>query len=569
MKKSVTVFLKDNQDLFQIPIVSVKGLDHDTYTVHIFVNSAFTYPDPDPKYDFLNRGNEFYFDAVRIYDTINTQADTSEAEVAYEAYLHHGEADPIFKELHDILIEAGNFNAGGSLDGVVFLTATPKDGENYNDPTGKMELEVAEYKAIGPNNEVYLDTGNAIVFKMVVEGMIPASIDIGARSIGYRSNAASMVVNVSATPPDDVPTGTAQIISTYTALYYPLEIPSSAWQVSEDNTENHYVYVTIYNNGSTFGVLSITDIKYAYDVPKAATMGKPRAVHFMVDRDMAEQFAGPCIHSWNEGAVTLQPTCTQNGVKVYTCESCGETKTEEVERLDHSYNKGEITTAPTCTAKGIKTFTCSMCSDTYTEAVPAKGHSFANGSCTVCDAEDPNYVLSNPFVDVKESDYFYTPVLWAVQKGITTGTSATTFEPNSPCTRGQIVTFLWRAAGSPEPTTTANPFSDIGEKDYFYKAVLWAVEKGITTGTGKGKFSPNDSCTSAQVATFLWRSQGKPSVTNSNNPFSDVPAETYYYNAVLWAVENGITNGTGKGKFSPDDSCTRGQIVTFLYRALA
>ena len=177
--------------------------------------------------------------------------------------------------------------------------------------------------------------------------------------------------------------------------------------------------------------------------------------------------------------------------------------------------------------------------------------------------------VENPFVDVKENDYFFTPVLWAVQTGITNGTSATKFSPEKPCTRGQIVTFLWRASGSPEPKTTVNPFSDIKEKDYYYKAVLWAVEKGITTGTGKGRFSPDSECTRAQVATFLWRAQGEPVPTTTQNTFADVVQGSYYYKAVLWAVENGITNGTGKGKFSPDNSCTRGQIVTFLYRALS
>lgn len=175
----------------------------------------------------------------------------------------------------------------------------------------------------------------------------------------------------------------------------------------------------------------------------------------------------------------------------------------------------------------------------------------------------------NPFGDVKDSDYFAQPVLWAVEQGITTGTSAGKFSPERACTRGQIVTFLWRAAGSPEPTSTDNPFTDISSMDYYYKAVLWAVENEITTGTGKGKFSPEKPCTRGQVATFLWRAEGKPEPASTENPFGDIASEEYYYDAVLWAVEQGITNGTGKGKFSPDKDCTRGQIVTFLYRAMA
>ena len=180
--------------------------------------------------------------------------------------------------------------------------------------------------------------------------------------------------------------------------------------------------------------------------------------------------------------------------------------------------------------------------------------------------------VENPFVDIgeekAEKPYYYEPVLWAVGKGITTGTSATTFSPESECTRGQIVTFLWRAKGEPEPQSTVNPFVDVAEKDYFYKAVLWAVENGITNGLSATEFGPAKGCTRGQVCTFLWRAQGQPAPQNANSPFTDVTGE-YYYNAVLWAVENNITNGMGGGKFAPDSVCTRGQIVTFLYRAIA
>ncbi len=175
---------------------------------------------------------------------------------------------------------------------------------------------------------------------------------------------------------------------------------------------------------------------------------------------------------------------------------------------------------------------------------------------------------ATPFIDIKAGAYYEQAVIWAINQKITNGTSKGKFSPEDPCTRGQIVTFLWRASGSPDPTTTENPFADIATDAYYYKAVLWAVENGITTGTGKGKFSPEATCTRGQVATFLWRAQGKPAPTSSDNPFNDVNSDTYYYNAILWAVEKGVTNGTGKGKFSPDASCTRGQIVTFLYRAL-
>jgi len=183
--------------------------------------------------------------------------------------------------------------------------------------------------------------------------------------------------------------------------------------------------------------------------------------------------------------------------------------------------------------------------------------------------DEPEIPTENPFTDVKESDYFATSVLWAVGKNITNGMSATSFAPNANCTRGQIVTFLWRACGSPEPTSTKNNFKDVTAGEYYYKAVLWAVENGITTGLSATSFGPNATCTRGQVATFLWRSQGEPAPESTNNPFSDVKTNDYYFNAVLWAVENNVTQGMGNGKFAPNDSCTRGQIVTFLYRAIA
>ena len=169
------------------------------------------------------------------------------------------------------------------------------------------------------------------------------------------------------------------------------------------------------------------------------------------------------------------------------------------------------------------------------------------------------------FTDVPANSWYAGAVAWAVEQGITSGTSDTTFSPNVSCTRAQMVTFLWRASGTPEIGTTS-PFSDVSADAYYYDAVLWAIEQGITGGTGDGKFSPDAPCTRAQMATFLWRANGSPEVTGTT-PFSDVSAETYYYNAVLWAYEQNITNGTGGGKFSPDAPCTRAQMVQMLKNA--
>lgn len=173
------------------------------------------------------------------------------------------------------------------------------------------------------------------------------------------------------------------------------------------------------------------------------------------------------------------------------------------------------------------------------------------------------------FIDVKTTDYFYDSVKWAVNKGVTTGTSSTTFSPYNPCKRAEIVTFLWRAAGSPEPTTTRNPFKDVNAVTHssYYKAILWASQKGIAAGTSTTTFSPNQVCTRAQIVTFLYRYAGKPSGYYSN-PFKDVGAtnEASYYNAILWASGKGITTGSSPTTFSPYASCNRAEAVTFLYR---
>ena len=173
-------------------------------------------------------------------------------------------------------------------------------------------------------------------------------------------------------------------------------------------------------------------------------------------------------------------------------------------------------------------------------------------------------VETSPFSDVSTSAYYYEAVKWAQEKGITGGIGNGLFGPNQPCTRAQIVTFLWRAAGSPEPKAMSS-FADVSTDAYYAKAVAWAVENGITTGTGDGKFSPDATCTRAQSVTFLFRAIGK--LVDSKAEFSDVLTNSYYANAVAWAVENGVTNGIGDGLFGPDNSCTRAQIVTFLFRA--
>ena len=183
---------------------------------------------------------------------------------------------------------------------------------------------------------------------------------------------------------------------------------------------------------------------------------------------------------------------------------------------------------------------------------------------------DKNYdgSASLPFTDVADGAYYADAVAWAVANNITSGVSATSFAPNASCTRGQMVTFLWRAAGSPEPKSTTTAFTDVKSGAYYEKAVAWAVESNVTTGTSAATFSPDAIVTRGQSVTFLWRANGSAAASTAST-FTDVAANAYYASAVAWAVENGVTNGTSTSTFSPNADCTRAQIVTFLYRAMA
>ena len=165
-----------------------------------------------------------------------------------------------------------------------------------------------------------------------------------------------------------------------------------------------------------------------------------------------------------------------------------------------------------------------------------------------------------------KDQYYYEPITWAAQKGIALGMTETEFWPEDTCTRGQIVTFLWRAAGKPEPEAKGTHFTDVKKTDYFYEAVLWAEENGIALGAAENEFQPEEKCTRAQALTFLWRAAEEPEPEKKTTHFTDVKKTDYFYKAVLWAEKNGIALGMTKDGFGPDGECTRGQVLTFLFR---
>ena len=230
--------------------------------------------------------------------------------------------------------------------------------------------------------------------------------------------------------------------------------------------------------------------------------------------------------------------------------------------LTVSPNQGwtlETLTAANASGKEIE-LTIVKVGEKYTFKMPS-----SNVTVNATFMED-NTIL-NYFVDVPTNSYYYDAVLWAVDKGITQGTDDSHFNPSGICTRAQAVTFLWRAAGSPAPKATTMPFTDVKSGVYYYDAVLWAVENGITKGTSATTFSPNMNCSRAQIVTFLWRSEKSPAA-GTVNPFTDVKTDAYYADAVLWAVKEDVTKGTTDTTFSPDANCTRAQIVTFIYRCM-
>lgn len=301
-----------------------------------------------------------------------------------------------------------------------------------------------------------------------------------------------------------------------------------------------------------------------------------------------------------------KPTCLTEGFTTYAC-SCGECYTKDyVSAVGHKtqlqnakaagcmtggYTGDEVCTfcgkvfkqgsvifalghdpqparvkAPTCNESGYTgDLICMRCGDMTQigKTVAAAGHKFFGGVCSVCGAKGAEAVPE--FDDVKPGAFYFDAVQWAVKNGITNGTGKSTFSPNDVCSRYQIVMFLWRAAGQPEAKAAVS-FADVKPGDIFYEAVQWAVERGITKGTSSTSFSPFAPCTRGQIVTFLYRSAGSPAISGACD-FSDVSAGSFCRDAVIWASSEGITKGTSAGRFSPNEGCTRAQVVTFLHRA--
>ena len=261
-------------------------------------------------------------------------------------------------------------------------------------------------------------------------------------------------------------------------------------------------------------------------------------------------------HIWDDGVVTRAPTCSSVGEMTYTCTICGKTRTEKLQVTSPEWDESTLdkSTPATGTAPGYAFYHCKICGqETILVRTPALGDN----------------ALAQDFTDVAADQFYTEPVDWAVRRGVTNGTDKGVFTPDGTCTRAQVVTFLWRAYGCPEPETDEIPFVDVEKDAYYTDAVLWANENGITNGTDATHFSPDMPCTRAHVVTFLWRAEHELQGAGFGT-FEDVRSlNEYYYHAVYWAHNCGITNGTDATHFSPDAPCPRGQIVTFIYRTFS
>ena len=250
-----------------------------------------------------------------------------------------------------------------------------------------------------------------------------------------------------------------------------------------------------------------------------------------------------CVHSPLFGVPGTDATCTTPGKPgEVTCKKCGINlqPVTVIPALGHDFVNGS----------------CTRCGEKGTAPAPTPTPA------------PPTTVVVSDFTDVPKNSYAYDAVMWAAQEGITRGTGESVFSPYQSCTRAQAITFLWRAYGCPVVSDTENPFHDVKEGTYYHDAVLWAVEKGIVTGYSHDTFTPDAPCTRAQVIAFLWRSMGRPEAAAADLQFSDMKDSDYFTPAIQWAVEKDITNGLGNGTFGQDSPCTRAQIITFLYRTL-
>ena len=509
---------------------------------------------------------------------------------AYE----YKDVDVTYGATETVSLTASKEKATATLNITVYDSATV-GAENEED---KIILLETKAEKEGPKDDTYAFTADDIKTAIgEIEGYTLDEDSLPTENISVVYGGEAGTVDVTAT---EIPTGAGHTYIKFNETYYTKDNSDNwqtgtsyvcidcghAFELEDDETVEDHLR-------SNDKVLTDDEVKsYAGKTTKVWTWStdKTEASMYTVPTDLKDH-KFDCI--WENPSLSSREVATVSGdctTGKFTAKlSNGETSSASVEAGNHTYNTLEDPNTETqeasvqwtwdkkCTT-ATATFTCDVCGKTLEKTVKQadmESSETEDGlikyTATVT-VDEVKYISSreynpNPFEDVSKDDYYYDAVLWAVENNITVGKDETHFAPSAACTRAQVVTFLWRTMDEPEPETTENPFVDVTEDDYYYKAVLWASENGITVGKDDTHFAPGATVTRAQFVAFLHRNEGEPKPETTENPFVDVSESDYYYNAVLWAYENGITVGKDETHFAPKSSCTRAQVVTFLYRA--
>ena len=378
-----------------------------------------------------------------------------------------------------------------------------------------------------------------------------------------------------------------------------LQTVQSTWTLQASNCEHSYVYSlttppTLTEAGIITGVcskcsrtvrvempaLNQTDYTYTVLVEPTCAEGGVCRYNWRVapygDFTFDEPIPKTNNHTWDEGVVTTEPTCTEKGVKTFTCTVCKTTKTEEIAATGvHTWDDGKVTTEPTCTEAGVETYTCTVCKETKTEELATLGHIDENkdNRCDRCGeklGEDPTPAedVCTPFTDIDQSAWYHDGVHYMIENGMMNGVGNGMFEPNGSVTRAMLVTILYRQAGSPSVEGKTNPFIDVKPNKYYTNAVIWAFQNGIVNGTTPTTFEPEEPVTREQIATILYRREGTPEVKQDLSAFVDTDQVSNYAHAAMqWAVAEGVIKGDGN-RLNAKGDATRAEIATMLMRYL-
>ena len=514
---------------YSLPIISARKLEYGSYVVTVIHSRRNSTEATQP----------IKLDGIRVFDTMNT---INTGAYAANAYNNTGEKNPVFIQMRDQMLYVYGV---GSVTDSQYMTGTELLEQVYEANVGSNAtadmvilssgVETQELKDLldnGPKNEIYLYPGQALSFTLNPY----LSAQIGLKAVDG-------IVTYSLNGGDNAE------MNTSTDMFYTIG----------SDTVGSKVSCIITNATDSKGILSITLLKVSDgDIAVLDDLDQDGTAEAGEKVELDEIFTEPDVNTLTRAARTL-------GIML-----ASEEPEEDPSIETPSTEETESTEAPSTEETEEPATQATETPATEETEAPSTEATEAPTTDVTVDTEDDetSSIVNNPFTDVKEGDYYYDAVLWAVGKKVTTGMTETEFAPLADCTRAHIVTFLWRASGEPKASSDNNPFTDVAEGTFYYDAVLWAVEKGITTGVTETTFEPDRVCTRGEAVTFLWRSQGKSDAAAESSSFTDVDVNAYYYPAVQWAVSNMVTLGTTETTFSPAETCKRGQIVTFLWRAL-